>query len=121
MTNDIRVHVATLKYLANIKDENMEEKGLRYNEGKLQWSLVDFNSLEPLVRVLEYGKNKYGKDNWKKGLDPTQTLESLSRHLFSLMAGEELDKESNLPHIGHILANAMMYYYSNELVKNGTR
>lgn len=34
-------------------------QALRYNEDKLQWSLVDFKSLEPLVRVLEYGSNKY--------------------------------------------------------------
>lgn len=32
---------------------------LRYNDNKPQWSLVDFNSLEPLVRVLEYGEHKY--------------------------------------------------------------
>lgn len=31
----------------------------RYNEGKLQWSLVDFKSLEGLVRVLEFGAFKY--------------------------------------------------------------
>lgn len=33
--------------------------GLRYNKGKLRWSLVDFKSLEPMVRVLEYGAHKY--------------------------------------------------------------
>ena len=32
----------------------MTEKALRYNEGKPQWSLIDFDSLEPMVRVLEY-------------------------------------------------------------------
>lgn len=88
-----------------------EEKALRYNTDKLHWSLVDFKSLEPLVRVLEYGTKKYSKDNWKKGLDTTEVLESLSRHLFSLMAGEEIDSESQLPHIGHIMANAMFYEY----------
>lgn len=88
-----------------------ESKSLRYNEGKPKWSLVDFKSLEPMVRVLEYGCTKYEKDNWKKGLDNIEVLESLSRHLFALMSGEELDPESQLPHIGHIMCNAMFFQY----------
>jgi hypothetical protein len=32
----------------------MQEKSLRYNDGKLDWTLVDFKALEPLVQVLEY-------------------------------------------------------------------
>lgn len=35
------------------------EKALRYNEGKPEWSLVHFKSLEPIVRVLMYGAHKY--------------------------------------------------------------
>ena len=97
-----------------------QEKSLRYNIGKPQWSLVDFKSLEPLVRVMEYGKQKYateqgsGKDNWKKGLDLTQILESMSRHQFALMSGEIIDPESQQEHIGHIMANAMFYKYHYE-------
>jgi uncharacterized protein YuzB (UPF0349 family) len=87
------------------------EQSLRYNEGKPQWSLVDFKSLEPMVRVMEYGCTKYSRDNWKKGLDTTQILESLSRHLFALMSGEIVDPESGEEHIGHILCNAMFWQY----------
>ena len=43
------------------------ETGTRYNTGKIQWSLVDFDSLEPMVRVLEFGAKKYDAHNWKKG------------------------------------------------------
>lgn len=92
----------------------MGEKSLRYNEGKPQWSLVDFKSLEPMVRVMEYGCTKYSRDNWKKGLDTTQILESLSRHLFALMSGEIIDPESEQEHIGHIMANAMFWQYHYE-------
>ena len=35
------------------------EQALRYNDGKLQWSLVHYESLEPMIRVLEYGAHKY--------------------------------------------------------------
>ena len=88
------------------------ENSLRFNEGKPKTSLVHYKSLEPLVRVLEFGADKYGAFNWKKPPETdTQHLESLSRHLFALMDGEEYDNESKMHHIGHIMANAMMYSY----------
>lgn len=88
-----------------------EVKGSRYNKDKRKWSLVHFKSLEPLVRVLEFGAEKYGLDNWKKGLEKKEILESMMRHLTALMDGEENDKESGLHHIGHIMCNAMFYRY----------
>lgn len=35
------------------------EMALRYNDGKPQWSLVHYKSLEPMIKVLEYGAHKY--------------------------------------------------------------
>lgn len=55
--------------------------------------------------------------NWKKGLDKTEILESLYRHLIKLMAGQELDDETKLHHIGHIMSNAMFYSYFDRLEK----
>jgi len=37
------------------------KKALRFNEGKLKWSLVHFKSLEPLIQVLMFGASKYTK------------------------------------------------------------
>ena len=94
-------------------------KGSRYNKGKRKWSLVHYKSLEPLVEVLEFGAEKYSPENWKKGLDKKEILESMMRHLTALMDGEENDKESGLHHIGHIMCNAMFYRYfdNNENTK----
>lgn len=89
----------------------MSERGLRYNKGKLKWSLVDFKSLTPLIQVLMFGAEKYAPNNWKKGLDKTEILESLQRHLGELLNNKEYDDESKLHHIGHIMANAMFYSY----------
>lgn len=88
-----------------------EEKGDRYNEGKPKWSLVHFGSLVPMIRVLEFGAEKYSPDNWKKGLDLKEILESMQRHLAALMDGEEFDSESGISHMGHIQCNAMFYNY----------
>lgn len=94
----------------------MENKAKRYNQGKLKWSLVDFESLEEMVKVLEFGAEKYGDDNWKKGLTTKSIAESMLRHLFSFLAGEDKDEESNCSHIAHLQCNAMfMMYMLNNL------
>jgi len=96
----------------------MKEKALRFNKGKLQWGLVHWESLKPLVQVLMFGANKYAPHNWKKGLDRTELLESAQRHLIALFNGEEIDEESKLPHAGHVMCNMMFYIFHFVLIKN---
>jgi hypothetical protein len=91
--------------------ETTAKKALRYNKHKRRWALVDFDSLEDMVKVLEFGANKYSDNNWKKGLKTTEIAESLMRHLFTYLQGEDIDTESNLSHTGHILCNAMFLAY----------
>lgn len=91
--------------------EQIKSTGDRFNKGKPQWSLLDYPSLVSCVRVLEFGSKKYSRDNWKKGLKVRETAESLLRHLYAMLDGEELDPESGLPHIGHVMCNAMFMSY----------
>lgn len=93
-----------------------EQKAERDNDGKLQWSLVDFDSLEDMVKVLEFGAKKYAANNWKKGLETTKIVESLIRHLTAYLNGENNDSESGLPHTGHILCNAMFLSYIHKFM-----
>jgi hypothetical protein len=88
-----------------------DKQALRYNQGKVQWSLVDYKSIEPMVRVLEYGCKKYAKENWKKGMPASQIIESMLRHTFKLLEGELVDPESGIEHVGHIQCNAMFLAY----------
>ena len=64
-----------------------------------------------MIRVLEFGSNKYDRDNWKKPMELKKILESMQRHLAALMDGEEVDSESGLPHMGHIMCNGLFYNY----------
>lgn len=84
-----------------------DELGNRFNSGKVKWSLVPMKSLEPMVRALEFGAKRYGAHNWEKGLSAVETCESLQRHLNSYLSGEDLDPESGISHIGHILCNGL--------------
>lgn len=81
--------------------------GKRYNESKKRWSLIDLNVMEGMVDVLEFGAKKYGVNNWRKGLKTTEIYDSLMRHLTEIMKGNDIDSESNLHHIDHVLCNAM--------------
>lgn len=87
------------------------EQASRFNNGKLKWSLVDYESMKPLVKVLEYGAVKYAPHNWRKGLPVTEICESLLRHTYSFMNGEDIDAESGCEHVGHMMANLMFLSY----------
>ena len=108
---------------------NPQRQALRYNQGKLKWSLIDFKSLEGLVEVLEYGANKYAPDNWKKGMPVKEVAESLMRHLFAFLDGEDVDPESGCRHISHVMCNAMFIefilrekaHYDNRKIETGDK
>lgn len=87
-------------------------KALRYNEGKLDWTLLDFPSLVPMVEGMTYGARKYERLNWQKPCDdPKQHLQSAMRHLLAIIGGEEIDPESGVRHSGLIGCNMMMYNF----------
>lgn len=83
-----------------------EEKGLRYNAGKLRWDLLHPVAQEGIVGVLTRGAEKYAPRNWEKGLSWTSTIASLKRHLAAIERGEDYDEESGLKHIDHVQCNA---------------
>ncbi len=89
------------------------KQSLRYNTDKPKWSLVHWKSMEPMVRVLEFGAKKYSPHNWKRGFVGSELLESAMRHLTAMMDGEVTDSESGLSHAGHVQCNMMFYNYFN--------
>ena len=67
-----------------------------------------------------HGAEKYDTDNWMKGLPQSQIAGSLQRHLWEYFDGHDFDdgpKGSGLPHVYHILWNAvaLLYGYENKL------
>ena len=94
-------------------------KALRHNSGKLDWTLLDFDCLIPMVEGMTYGATKYTRNNWKLQCDdPKQHLQSAMRHLIAIIQGEEIDEESGVRHSGLIQCNMMMYNYHSKDITN---
>jgi uncharacterized HAD superfamily protein len=88
------------------KAEEPKHKGLRYNEGKLRYDLVQPYAHEQMVKILTLGANKYAERNWENGMKWTTVIASLKRHLAAIEKGEDYDKESGELHAAHIACNA---------------
>lgn len=90
--------------------------GLRYNQDKLPYHLLSNEAIEEVVKVLQFGATKYAERNWEKGLKwDSGVASSLQRHLAAWKRGEDYDVETNLPHMAHIMCNAMfaLHYFLN--------
>lgn len=91
--------------------------GVKYDQGKARWSLLDFKTLEDVVEVLELGATKYGARNFKH-VEPIRYVDAAMRHWFSYLAGEELDPESGKSHLHHVICCVMFLdYFRREGVK----
>ncbi|KKL23482.1 hypothetical protein LCGC14_2424910, partial [marine sediment metagenome] len=64
------------------------------------------------------GMKKYGPYNWReKAIKHTVYLDAIERHLLAIRDGEWLDPESNIPHLGHIIAGASIILDANSIGK----
>ena len=98
--------------LQRIDKDSTEEtsKGLRYNNGKLRWSLLPVEPIVELIRVLEKGAVKYAPNNWKKFTKAEadeNCYDSMMRHIQQWRLGQTHDEETGLHHMAHIMCNAM--------------
>lgn len=86
--------------------------GTKYDNEKLQYSLIPPYALEAVARNLTVGLRKYReRDNWKKVPNAEQRyLDALMRHLEAARKGEIYDPESSeedMPHMAAVAVNAL--------------
>jgi hypothetical protein len=94
----------------SIGDVHSNDRGsaARFNSGKPAFDLVPLAALADCARVFDYGRAKYAEWNWAKGQPWSVPFACLMRHMAAWQAGEDLDPESGLPHLGHAMANLVM-------------
>ena len=78
--------------------------GKKTDKNKPRWDLVPFDALEGMVNVLTFGANKYEPDNWKK-VEMWRYRGALMRHWVAWLSGEDLDPETGLHHLDHMMCN----------------
>lgn len=75
--------------------------GVKHDAGKLRIDLITPEMINSLAKVLGYGAHKYGERNFELGLEFNRLWGAAQRHLWSYWQGEDIDKESGLPHLWH--------------------
>ncbi len=104
-------------------------QGLRLNEGKIRYDLLEPFAVEQLAKVFTKGASKYEPNNWLKGMNWSKMRASLERHLRAWDQKEDFDfdptcascREGNctnhtgLYHMAQVAWNAMclVSYYKH--------
>ena len=77
-----------------------QEEGLKDDNGKLRYDLLPFESIDEIIKVLNYGCKKYKPNSWQKVEDGIERYTAaLLRHLSLWRQGEDIDTESGLTHL----------------------
>jgi hypothetical protein len=103
----------------------VQQPGTKYDQGKLQYTLVPPYALQEVARNLTEGLKKYKeRNNWQKVEGAEQRyMDALMRHFEAIRRGEIYDVDSSDPTISHMSAvavNAMFlleFMYNPELNK----
>ena len=85
----------------------MHDQGVKFDKEKPRVDLLPGDALLEIAKVLGHGAEKYDDRNWELGMDWHRPFGALLRHLWAWWGGEELDKESGLPHLSHAGCNIL--------------
>lgn len=82
-------------------DTKVESGGVKYDNGKPDFTYISIELMEAVARVREFGAKKYARSNWKKGFKVTRSCAAALRHIFQFLSGETVDSESGELHLAH--------------------
>lgn len=93
--------------------------GTKNDTGKPRISLVPFEFIEGVAKIMTFGAKKYDAYNWTKGFEYSRLMDAIYRHLGSFERGVEIDEESGESHLLHA-ACGIMFLYMHRLLNLGT-
>ena len=112
---------------------------MKYDENKVDLSLLPVEALEAVAKVFEFGAKKYSAFDWRYDGENTRwlrTYSSIQRHLHAWAKCEDNDQESGLDHLSHAATQLLIlithvadnnvnmdnrYMKKNDNRKNSTR
>lgn len=93
--------------------------GHKYDHDKLPWHLLPSDAVQEIVKVLQFGANKYAPRNWETGMNWSRPFSALMRHMWAWWSGEHKDPETGLSHLAHA-GCCILFLLSYELRKIGS-
>jgi hypothetical protein len=92
--------------------------GRKFDSEKPMMQLLPSKALVEVSKVLSFGANKYGKENWREldNLQDRYTGGAL-RHIFAHMDDEFKDPETNYSHLAHAVCG-LLFKLEIELEKD---
>jgi hypothetical protein len=92
--------------------------GVKHDGGKPDYTLLPFNALEEVVKVLSFGAKKYSRENWKLVADfKNRYLAAAMRHTTAHARGELYDPETGLHHLSHAIVS-LMYLVEDSILND---
>ena len=95
----------------------MEAK--KFDNQKPPMSILPWDALKEVSKVMAFGAEKYGRDNWREGMDWTRLSSAMLRHVTSWIEGEDVDDETGLSHLAH--AGCCVLFLLSYVIKNNGR
>jgi hypothetical protein len=89
----------------------VSNKGIKHDQGKAPITLIPVEFINGIAEVFGFGAKKYGKHNFRLGMEHTRVLDAAMRHLLAIANGEDVDPESGMKHIYHAGCCLAMYAY----------
>ena len=89
--------------------------GKKENNGKIDYSEIDFDILDLMANRFNANKHKYPAGNMLKPIEEKELLFALLRHLKKMIQPIETDIETFEEHLAAILCNAQMIYQQRKL------
>lgn len=72
-----------------------------------RYDLLPVEALEKVARHYGVGASKYADHNWRKGYEWSKSYAALQRHANAFWSGEDLDEETNSPHMAAVAFHAL--------------
>jgi len=88
-----------------ITTPRVKQEGMKFDDDKLDYTLLPWDAMDEVVRVLMAGEKKYARDNWKL-VDNAKFryLKAAFRHLIAYAQHPtQNDPETGLSHLGHCI------------------
>lgn len=80
---------------------------MKFDQDKVRMELLPMEAVKEVAKVLTFGASKYEDNNWRKGITYSRLYGAMLRHLTAFVEGEDLDPESQVSHIAHMVCNGL--------------